>query len=77
MSQQNNPTPSKYFKASERLWFFLSLASLTWAFVILFTDSFQAAKGYFVISAVVIFYFFVKRFFRRRIERQYEEQSKK
>lgn len=77
MEQNNNPQPSKYFKVSERLWLFLSIASLIWSFTILLTDSFQAAKGYFVLSAVVVLYYFVKLFFRKRVEKQYKEHQKK
>lgn len=77
MEQNNTPGRAKYFKASERLWLFIAIASVSWACYIAFADSFQQSKGYFIISSIAVVYYFVKRFFRKRVEKQYEEQNKK
>ena len=77
MENKNNSKPAKNFKASEKLWLSIAIAAVAWSFYIMLTDSFQASKGYFIISSIAVVYYFVKRFFRKRVEKQYEEKSKK
>lgn len=72
MTQKQNK-PTKYFKISEQLWLIISIGAVAWAIVIAFTDSFRAAKVYFILSAIAIVYYFVKRMVRKRIEKRYEE----
>lgn len=77
MNQENKKSPSNYYKYSEYLWLCVAIAAILWASYIAVSDSFKVAKGYFIMSSIPVGYYFVKRFFRKRAEKQYEKHNKK